>query len=439
MSVTSNNIVNANTPGYSRQRVEKAPNGMQMGPFHTGLGVNITNITRMRDEMTDVLLNEKKQDMGSLQKKAKIFEKLEASMVSDSGGGLDSRIGGLFDNFSELASNPQDVSVRNNLISEAQQLTGKMGEMSRAVDRTSELVKESAGNTVSSINNLLADIDKLNSSIQQGEAQGNPDHSSLDIRVRKLNELSELVDFESQLTDTGAVQITVDGLKVLDENQSYSIKSEVDDVSKSYRLRLENGQVIEPKGGKIGAEIEMYEQEIPDIKKGLDNIASTLVTKFNDLHDNGYGLDDGTQRDFFDPSSTTAANISLNQELVENPRHIAASTQDGVAGNGELASQIAELRNQRIITDNGGGSRKLVDYSVSLISQPGTKLSALNSTIEARGSEIQMLKNQQQQEAGVNIDEELSRMVKFQNAYQGAARVMSAAQEMYDTLISIAR
>jgi len=59
--------------------------------------------------------------------------------------------------------------------------------------------------------------------------------------------------------------------------------------------------------------------------------------------------------------------------------------------------------------------------------------------MEARESEIHMLEVQQEQEAGVNVDEELSLLINYQNAYQGAARVMRVAQEMYDTLLSITR
>lgn len=438
LSVTSNNIVNADTPGYSRQRVEKSPNGMQMNGYHAGLGVNIDDISRLRDDMNDVLLNKKQQDMGYLEKKAEIYGKLEASMISDYGNDLDSQVGGLFDNFSELASNPQDVSVRNNLMNEARQLTSKLREMSRSTDETSNLVQNFAGKTLDNINSLLSDINELNYSIKQSEAKGQPDHSSLDIRVAKLSELSELVDFESQVTDTGAVQIEIGGRKVLDEDQTYNLKAEVDDVNKKFRLRLDNGYLVEPKGGRIGAEIEMYEEGIPEMKKKLDNIASTLVTEVNKIHSSGYGMDDTTQRSFFNPVGTTAEDIEISRNIIDNPRHIAASDTAGEEGNGEIASRIAELRNENIIGDTGNNQR-LSEYTVSAISKPGEELNRLNSTIEARDSEIQMLTMQQEETAGVNIDEELSRMIKFQNSYQGAAKVMNSAQQMYDTLISIVR
>jgi flagellar hook-associated protein 1 FlgK len=145
-------------------------------------------------------------------------------------------------------------------------------------------------------------------------------------------------------------------------------------------------------------------------------------------------LNDSISRNFFNPANTTADTISLNQVLVDDSTNIAASDTAGEAGNGETALQIAELRSQQLI-----GGRKLIDYSVDLITSAGNNLSSLNSQIEARDSEIQMLTNQQEREAGVNIDEELSLMIQYQNAYQGAARIMAAAQNMYDTLIGVLR
>lgn len=434
LSVTSNNVINADTPGYSRQRVDKESVGMQMTGFHAGLGVNITNITRMRNEMTDVVLNEKRQDMGFLKEKEQIFDQMEASMASDSGGDLDMRIGRVFDMFSELSSDPQDMSVRNSLMTETEQLTSKFADISRNIDRTSDLVKDSTGSTIDNINQILTDLDSLNEAITKADAAGKPDHASLDLQVEKLEELSGLVDFESQVTDKGALQLRVGGVMVLDEDKAATIRSEINDVEKSYNLRLDSGKTIQPTGGKLGADIEMYEEGIPQLKERLDEIANTVVDEFNAIHSQGYGLVDGSTRDFFDPSSTGASDIKVNDDLRQNIEHIAASSVEGEDGNGDIASQVADLRSDSLID-----GRKIVDYAVDLISTPGRNLSEIRSNIEVRDSEISMLNAQQEQEAGVNVDEELSLMIQYQNAYQGAARVMSAGQEMYDTLIGIMR
>lgn len=434
LSVTSNNIVNADTPGYTRQRVEVSPNGMQKTNYHAGLGVNIVDVSRLRNSMNDVLMNEKKQDMAFMQEKARVFEQLEASMATDTGGDLDLRISRFFDAFSSLSSDPQDLSVRNNLISEATQLTAKLGDIDRDIQGTSELLMGSAIQTVDSINTILKDIENLNSSIKLAQAQGNEDRAGLDQRVQKLSELSELIDFDTNITDTGALEIQVGGIKVLDENRASVLKPDIDDVEKIFRLRLPNGKAVETDAGKLGAEIELYEESIPELNRNLDAIAEALVSEVNDIHSQGYGLEDGTTRNFFDPSFTSASDIRINSDILNNLNHIAASTEDGEAGNGELAASLASLRNEPVLD-----GRKLVDSAVSLISSPGSTLSNLRSQMETREAEISMLNIQQEREAGVNIDEELSQMIKFQNAYQGAARVMAAAQQMYDTLISIVR
>lgn len=438
MSVTSNNITNASTDGYSRQRLQKSPAGMQKSNTYAGLGVNVDDVVRLRDEMTDRLLNSKQQDMGYLKKKNEINEKLEAIMVSDSGVDLDGRISRLFDNFSDLASNPQDVSLRNNLLNESRQFTGKMKSLSRNIDELSKQVKGFAEKSIDKINTLLSDIDKLNDSITQGEARGQSNLKSLDKRVQRMNELSKLIDFKSTTTDSGAVRIRIGGRTVLDEHQAHQLEADVDDGNQIFRLRMENGHLIEAQGGSLGAEIEMFEEGIPDLKSKLDNIASTVVEDINSLHRSGYGLEDNVNRDFFVPTGDTADTIEVNQAIEDNPSHIAASSVAGEEGNGEIASKIAALRNDKIIGDTSE-NRRLTDYAIGVISEPGSQVNSLNSSIEARETEIQMLEKQQQQTAGVNVDEELGRMIKFQNAYQGAAKVMSSAQKMYDTLISIVR
>ena len=434
LSVTSNNIVNADTPGYTRQRVEKSPLGMQKTNHHVGLGVNVSHVSRLRNDMNDLLMNEKKQNMSYMQEKARIYEHLQASMATDSGGDLDYRISRLFDAFSSLSADPQDLSVRNNLVSEATQLTDKLGDLSRNLERSSELLMDSAIKSVNSVNSIISEINNLNKSIKLAQAQGKEDRAGLDQRVQKLAELSQWVDYDTNVTDTGALEIQIGGIKVLDENRAMPLKPDINDVNKKFLLRLENGKAVNASGGKLGAEIEMYEKGISVLQNRLDLIAEKIVTEFNSIHLQGYGLEDATARNFFDPQYTSASDIRINEDLVNNHKHIAASSMPGEAGNGDLAAQLANLRNENLI--NG---RKLVDDAVDLISLPGSFLHSLNSQIETREAEIHMLDIQQEREAGVNIDEELSNMIKYQNAYQGAARVMSAAQQMYDTLISIVR
>jgi len=432
LTVTSNNIVNADTPGYTRQRVDQTPVGLNTGMTTIGLGVNISTANRLRNDMNDVLTNQKRQEMGFMNYKNQVYERLQASMTTDSGGDLDVRISRLFDMFSELANDPQDTSVRNSLLTEAQQLTSKFGNIDQNLSDASSLIADTAQTTVTNINNLLKDLQALNESVVQSTYRGAPDPTSMDLRVQKLEELAELVDFTQMTTDSGNIEIRIGGVRVLDDESLLQLRTEVSPNDQQFNIRVGSGKVIDVSGGELGAQVDMYERDIPAMQEKLDRVAETLVTELNAIHRSGYGLEDATPRDFFIAGGTAAGSIQINPDLLANPSNIAGSAIAGEAGNGELAAMITDLRNEGLV-----GGRKLVDYTIEVISTPGSEIFALSSQIETKEAEIAMLQTQQERQAGVNIDEELANMIQYQNAYQGAARVMQSAQELYDTLLGI--
>ncbi len=432
LSVTSNNIVNADTDGYTRQRVERTPIGYNSAYGNIGLGVNISTATRLRNEMNDQMTNQNRQDLGSMSYKNQIFERLQASMTTNSGGDLDVRISSFFDKFSDLASDPQDISARNSLLTEAQQLTTKLNNLDQHLVESRDVIAQTTATTISKINTLFTEIYDLNTSIGQSTSVGTIDSASMDLRVQKLEELSNLVDFTQKTNDDGITEIRIGGVRVLDEELMLPIKSEFNPYEQQLQLRITGGSLLEVKGGELGAQIDMYENDIPDLKAKLDLIASTIVSEVNAIHQTGYGLNDATPRSFFDPASLSAGSIAVNPDLLANSENIATSTVVGEAGNGSLAAQINDLREGGIV--NG---RKLIDFTIETISEPGAQIFTLSTQIETKEAEIAMLQTQQERQAGVNIDEELANMIQFQNSYQGAARVMQTATELYDTLLSI--
>ncbi len=432
LTVTSNNIVNADTPGYTRQRVDKTPIGDNTGLSSSGLGVNISTATRLRNDMNDILTNEKRQEFGYMSYKNQIFERLQASMTTDSGEDLDVRISRFFDMFSELASDPQDISVRNSLISEAQKLASKFTNIDQTLSDTNKLVAQDAETIINNINNVLSDIQSLNESIVKSVQYGNADSTSLDMRVSKLEDLAKLVDFTKTDSDTGAIEIRIGGVRVLDDEFNLSLRSEVNPYEKEFNVRISGGAIIDIKGGELGAQLDMYSNELPELREKFDRIAATLVQEVNSIHNSGFGLNDSINRDFFNATGTSAGSIAINSELISNPAHIAASSNLDEAGNGDVASEINELRNLGLM--NG---RKIIDHTIEIISIPGSALYALASQLETNEAEIAMLQTQQERQSGVNIDEELANMIQFQNAYQGSARVMETARNLYDTLLGI--
>ncbi len=431
-SVIAHNIANADTPGYTREQVVLQPLGYHANGTSYGMGVNVADVQRMRNDLIDNQIRQKEQELGSLSTKSTIYNQIQSLFVTDSGSDLDANISNLFNSFSTLSTNPQDNTLRNTVISSAQTLTNKLHSLSNGLEKTSQATVKDANNVVTQVNSLLRDLAEINGSIARSNADGQSDNNSKDLQVQKLDKLSKLVNFDTGTDNNGALEIRISGMLVLSGTQASSIKTEMSQPGSQMKLRLDNGKLLDVNDGQLAADIQMVNTTIPDLSSGLDQIASTLVQQVNSVHKSGYGLADNVSRNFFDPSKTTAATIQLNPDILNNPENIAASSASGEAGNGDNATKLVALRDAPVL--NG---KSLLEGAVQLISKPGAELSSVQSETQTKDSVRQMLVNQQDSIAGVNIDEELSNLIKFQNAYQASAKVLNAGQQMYDSLLKI--
>lgn len=431
-SVTANNISNANTPGYSREQAVLQPVGYNSNNQSVGLGVNVTDVRRMRNDLLDTQIRQQDQEIGSLSTQSDIYNQIQSLFVTDSGSDLDANIGDFFNSISDLSANPQDNTLRNTVISKAQALTNQFHSLSNGLQNTSDQTLKDAGNVVDQINSLLGDLAEINGPITRSNADGKSDNNSKDLQTQKLNQLSKLVNFTTSTDNNGGLEIRIGGMLALSGNHASTIKMEGSQPGSQIKLRLDNGKLLDVNNGQLAADIQMINKTIPGLSSQLDQMASTLVQQVNTAHKAGYGLDDTVQRDFFDPTKTSASTIQISSDILNNPDNIAASSAPNEPGNGDNATNLVDVRDAPVL--NG---KSLIQSAVQLISQPGTELSSVQSEMQTKNSIQQMLSNQQDSVAGVNIDEELSNLIKFQNAYQASAKVLSAGEQMYNALLNI--
>ena len=431
-AVTSQNISNANTPGYTRQRPVLSTNVLRSGGEVLGSGVSIDFVQRLRDDLADKQIVQKESEIGDLKEKARIFEQLETSFISGSNFDLDVAVSDFFNAFSDLSNNPQDANLRNILVSKSHSMINKFSDVNQQIETIRQQTLNKATSTVDRVNSILKELASLNNDIATAEGTAQPNQNSKDLQMEKLKELSKLADTEFITNTNGTVEVRIGNMVVLGGDEVSEIKAEADLSNDVFRLRLDNGKVLNTQGGSLGADIEIFRDNIPKLIKNLDEIAKGLVEEVNKVHTNGFGLNDTIQRSFFNPTGTTADTLELNNQIVNQPAHIAASSVAGESGNNDIAIAISQLRNANVL--NG---QSFVNNIIQLSSKPGTELTALQRRVETNESAKQLLLKQQENSAGVNIDEELTNMIKFQNSYQASARVLNTAQQMYDTLLTI--
>ena len=432
MDVIGNNIENASTPGYSQQRLDVTSAGYQSGGLSIGLGVNIQDIQRLHDNIIDQQIQDKQSQIGSQQQQQKVLQQLQTTFSTQSGQDLDQLIGNFFNSFSNLSNQPEDNTLRNDVINQTQALTNQFHSLDSTLTSMKGDVATSIRTDVTQVNGLLSDIATLNKSIISSQNLGHPDNQSLDQRAKKLQDLSKLVNFTVLKNSNNDYEIRIGGMVVLHNDQSQALQTEEDTGNNQMRVRLGNGKALDITGGSVGANIANYDKVIPGYQNQLDTLAKNLVEKVNAIHQTGYDMNGNTGVNFFDPNNTTAKTISLDSLIQNNPQAIAASDTSGATGNNKIALQISDLGSSNVL--NG---QTLQQNASAMATSAGSDITNLTNSIQSLQSAKDLLDTQQASTSGVNLDEQLTNMIKYQNAYQATARVLNTSQQMFQSLISI--
>jgi flagellar hook-associated protein 1 FlgK len=165
----------------------------------------------------------------------------------------------------------------------------------------------------------------------------------------------------------------------------------------------------------------------------LDELANALVNQVNELHAEGYDLNGNQGAAFFNAGSGGAAGISVRSLLLEDPDRLAASA-DGGSGNGDQASRIAELASLGLDALRG---HSLEEAWSLMVSATGAERRSASLEFEAQQSFVSNLDSRRQAVSGVNLDEELTLMMSQEQAYAAAARVVSVADELMQTVLGL--
>jgi flagellar hook-associated protein 1 FlgK len=157
------------------------------------------------------------------------------------------------------------------------------------------------------------------------------------------------------------------------------------------------------------------------------------MTEVNTLHANGYGLDGSTGNVFF-AGAATAAGIQVNPLIVNDTNLIAAAEGAGKPGDNGNAIAIANLQGAQTMN---GNTTTYGAYYDSLVSDVGLAVQQTGSYYEHQSQMVLQLENYRESISGVSIDEETVNLIKFQNAYQAAAKLISTADEMMQTVLNM--
>ncbi len=364
LNVTGHNIANANTPGYSRQRVEIVqsnpmilPNGQGM----LGSGVDSKSITNIRDQFLDLKFRGENQAFGEWSVRTDVLETVEAIMNEPSDSGIRTVLDQFFSSLQELSTKPENLTVRALVRERGVALSKTMNHMGSQLEKLQGDLDFQIKTVVDEINGYADQIADLNKQIMKFELGGNNANDLRDQRNLVLDKLSEYVEINSFEDSQGRLQVMTQGKLLVSNGKSNHLATEMrNHGDKNNQADIENlsdvawadGTGFTPTGGKLKGLLDVRDGVTNDIKgvpyylEQLNQFAKTFSAQINIIHREGYGINGATGTDFFEMNGedffdiTNKVNNLMSSGLSEAQAILQLEKQGGVDLEAELSMGI---------------------------------------------------------------------------------------------------
>ncbi|HTV16404.1 MAG TPA: flagellar hook-associated protein FlgK [Acidobacteriaceae bacterium] len=426
LNATSNNIANANTPGYTREVAQFSENAEDenMGSV-TGGGVTLEGLQSVRDELLNLQIQQLTSQENSASTVSSSLQQLQ-SYFSSNGNDISTTLSAFSSALAELSANASSSSVQQNVLSAGQNLADSFNTTANGLTSVQSAADQQVTQTVAQINSLTQQIAQLNAQLAASPtAQSDNGGTIEDQRDQLVQQLSTLTGISVTQSSSGEVITTGNGTPLVMGGQSFSLQTTTG--SDGFQQVLDaNGNNITSslQGGQLGGAIHVRDQVIPGYLNTLNSLASQFATAFNAAQASGYASTGSKGQAFFSiPSGTAGAAAGMSVALTD-PSQIAISSDGSSGSNGNVANLQAALTNAL-----PSGTTPANAYA-GLVFQVGNDTSNASAQSTALGQSALQLTDQQSSVSGVSIDEESTNLIRYQTAYEAAARIVSTIQAL---------
>lgn len=480
LNTINHNISNVNTEGYSRQRVETTA-GSAYPPAtrsnftangQIGQGISVVDITRSHDNFLDTQIRIQTQLLGFQSQVQDALQQSEGVLGEPSLSGIDGSMTDFFAAAQALSIHPEDIAARASFLQSAQNMLDVFQQQARQLhDLRTNLVGDpnvpstftssQAAITVDDINNRLTDIANLNAQILTVTASGATPNDLLDKRDQLLSELSQLINIQVDYQPSNQIWVSLAGtgdnlvrnglvIDTLEAIQNPGPLPNPDDEPTLVQLvSAGTAFTAQELGGELGGILQVGSNDpnittIRGLLEDLDTLLGQIVTEINNLQATGRDLNGDIPTPPDDEVFTNSGinsldifNYGVNTTLIQDPRLLAAAIDDAGAfagiGDGRNALAIAALGTQSLA---GLGNSNVREFFNATVSRLGVDSKAAQTRTSNLTNVVQQLEQRKQSVQGVNLEEEMIDLLRFQRGFEASAKVMSVIDSTIDTIIN---
>jgi flagellar hook-associated protein 1 len=446
LDVTGHNIANANTEGYTRQRVNLVANGGPLSPAiwskwnGVGQGVDVAGTMRLHDAFLDMRAVQERSVLGGQLVAQQVLGRIEMGFGEPSDLGLAAQLSDFWAGWSDVANNPTDLAARSALLERASTLATNLRSTWNSLSALrTDLVGQMKAQA-DSVNEMARSIARLNEGIVAATQSGLSPNDLTDQRDLLVSKLADTIGITVKPANGGAVDVLVGGTALVRGTtaQTLDVREGANGVVTVNWSK--DGYPATVSGGAMAGLQMSVNSTIPHYLTALDGVANRMRELVNGAHAAGQDLDGNTGIQFF--AGTGAADIALSADVRGQPRRLAAAAAGGGPADAANALLLAELAGHRDPNNppppgqehlSGDGPDILYQ---ALIVGLGVEAQAANRRVDIQSEISRQVDAVRDAQAGVNLDEEMTNMLSYQRAYEAAARFMTAIDQMIDRLVN---
>jgi len=474
IAVTAHNIANVNTPGYTRQRANfENLTSATNSRIKLGYGVVVDSVSQYYDRFITQNLQQKESVLGETEAKQSTLSYIQSLFNDQAGNGLSQVLSEFWNGWQDLANNPSGNPERTALLQKAEALTERFHTIRGDLTRVQNEVGNSLGASLNDLNKWTGMVAELNQKIVSSESIGTAANDLRDQRNEILKKISGLIEGNSFENGDGSVTfVTTNGLLLMDRAQSWKLSQNGSDI---YWNEIPTDISDRLQGGTIGGLLDLRDETLPQYAANLDELAGTLIKEVNDLHFAGFNLNGADQIYFFENFQTppnvpnpgdytgAAAFIGLStgaNGVKNNPENIAAAQANlpnpppalpsPLPGDNRNALKILSIQtdatlsikkwtyaDRGVTTSSVPMSLSLDDYYRTLVGDIGVLTEGTLQQYDFTKTMVDNLNDVRDSISGVNLDEELTKLMELQMAYKAAAKLVTISDELYTTILQM--
>ncbi len=466
LETTSHNLANANTEGYSRQRINQTTNtpAAQSGLIH-GTGVRVVDINRVHDPFLEKKLTTSISSHEYFKERNVQLEQIENIFNEVNGDGLNQLLNKFYNSFRDLANQPENETVRSVVRDGTRLIIQDFHRMRETLDSMATNIDTKISNEITEINQLTTHLAELNKKVAELEASGQETGDLRDQRDLAVRELAKSFDIATYADEKNKYVVFAKGIGPLVIG-GISQQLRVGKLSKEYAANKMDGSVeifvngrpnfpVSGKfsGGIISSLLTVRNSDIFNLQNKIDSIAYDFTNTVNAIHRRGFinrpipvdengnlspeGNSPITGIDFFKALADkdgAASHIDFSDEVKEDINNIATALAPNSPGDNRIALAISKLQHEKVLNN---GLTTLEEEYLSIIGNVGIETG--KAKIDSEHTEGLLAQTQAIKDrlSGVSIDEETTNLMRYQRSFEASAKVLNTVDKMFETVLGL--